>query len=95
MTLRDHYRGVEEERLRATTTEAITSDDSWTLEYLGPSWFQPIVDAFDDDVSGYITIAEVNKLMELRPDSLHWRHVCKFLFSDYNDLLNSPVFHIG
>ncbi|KAI0353185.1 hypothetical protein OH77DRAFT_1407357 [Trametes cingulata] len=71
MTLREHYRDVFEAAPQAADDQAIVNDE-WALEFLGPQWIQPIMEAFDDDASGYVTIAEVNKLMALRPSSLGW-----------------------
>lgn len=53
----------------------ISDSDQWALEYLGVSWLQPLMDAFDEDASGYVTIAEVNRLMDTRPSELTWRYV--------------------
>ncbi|KAL1940585.1 hypothetical protein VTO73DRAFT_8020 [Trametes versicolor] len=73
MTLRDHYRDVIEDAQHASNSKGdIIVNDDWTLEYFGPSWLQPMMDAFDDDVSGYVTISEVNKVMDLQPASLGW-----------------------
>ncbi|KAH9891323.1 hypothetical protein C8Q73DRAFT_747277 [Cubamyces lactineus] len=71
MTLRDHYRDVIEDARHSSERDKIINDE-WTLEYLGPTWFQPIFEAFDDDASGYVTIAEMNKFMGLRPLQLKW-----------------------
>ena len=49
--------------------------DEWALEYLGLNWLRPLMEAFDDDVSGYVSITEVNKLMDMCPPSLNWRCV--------------------
>ncbi|KAH9891309.1 hypothetical protein C8Q73DRAFT_650960 [Cubamyces lactineus] len=71
MTLRDYYRDVIEEARRAPGEQPILNDE-WTLAFLGPTWFQSMFEAFDDDASGYITIAEINKFMEQRPAALKW-----------------------
>ncbi|KAJ8495156.1 hypothetical protein ONZ51_g1863 [Trametes cubensis] len=71
MTLRDYYRDVIEEARHAPGDQQILNDE-WTLAFLGPTWFQPLFEAFDDDASGYITIAEINKFMEQRPAALNW-----------------------
>ncbi|KAI9070175.1 hypothetical protein FKP32DRAFT_1586395 [Trametes sanguinea] len=68
MTLRDHYREVIEDARHGTDDENIINDE-WALEYINPSCFQPLLAAFDDDASGYVTIAELNKFMEQRPSS--------------------------
>ena len=51
------------------------ASEEWALEYLGLSWLRPLMEAFDDDASGYVTITEVNNLIEMRPESLAWRYV--------------------
>ncbi|KAI0327267.1 hypothetical protein GY45DRAFT_1327868 [Cubamyces sp. BRFM 1775] len=71
MTLRDYYRDVMDEARHAPGEQPILNDE-WTLAFLGPTWFQSMFEAFDDDASGYITIAEINKFMELRPAALNW-----------------------
>ena len=71
MTLQDHYRDLFE-RTAADAGDPVTSDE-WALEFLTMTWLEPIMEAFDDDASGYVTIAEVNKLMDMRPPNLDWR----------------------
>jgi hypothetical protein len=50
-----------------------TSPDAWTIKYLDLMWIQPMVEAFDDDASGFITINEVNMFTSSRPEK--WRFV--------------------
>ncbi|RPD59334.1 hypothetical protein L227DRAFT_576182 [Lentinus tigrinus ALCF2SS1-6] len=70
MTLQDHYRDLFEHAV-ASQEDPVTSDE-WALEFLNMAWLEPIMEAFDDDASGYVTIAEVNKLMDMRPPDLNW-----------------------
>ena len=70
MTLQDHYR---DEFERTAHAPGAVSTDQWALKYLNSQGLWPIMEAFDDDASGYVTITEVNKLMDLRPPSLGWR----------------------
>lgn len=49
--------------------------DDWAFQYISLAWLQPIMEAFDDDGSGYITVAEINKFTEAMPASLKWRYV--------------------
>ncbi|KAF8529742.1 hypothetical protein BU17DRAFT_36449, partial [Hysterangium stoloniferum] len=42
-------------------------DDEWALAYINTVRLQPISEAFDDDASGFITLAEVNTLTTSRP----------------------------
>lgn len=46
-------------------------DLEWTLEWITLTRLQPIIEAFDDDTSGFITIAEVNKFTTACPHG--WR----------------------
>ena len=77
LALRDHYL----EKLTSETngdldvgTSAIsnsTNPDAWAIKYIDVMWVQPILEAFDDDASGFITIAEVNRFTSSRP--VDWR----------------------
>ena len=51
--------------------------DEWALKYLEIEYLQPIMEAFDDDASGFITINEVNNFTKSRP--LDWRQVLLIL----------------
>ena len=70
MTLQDHYR---DEFTLVTLAPGAVSTDEWALKYLSTDGLGSITEAFDDDASGYVTITEVNKLMDLRLPSLGWR----------------------
>ncbi|KAI9062327.1 hypothetical protein FKP32DRAFT_1612624 [Trametes sanguinea] len=53
----------------------ITEQDEWTLEYISVTRLQAIIEAFDDDASGFITISEVNTFTASKPHDwslLHW-----------------------
>jgi len=77
LALRDHYL----EELISDTTDALdvstssinscTNPDGWAIKYIDVMWVQPILEAFDDDASGFITIAEVNHFTSSRP--VDWR----------------------
>ncbi|KAF8996216.1 hypothetical protein BDQ17DRAFT_1364614 [Cyathus striatus] len=45
-------------------------DNTWALQYLDVSHFRQIVDAIDEDSSGFISIKEANKFSLARPK--HW-----------------------
>lgn len=47
-------------------------DLEWTLEWITITRLQPIIEAFDDDASGFITVAEVNRFTTSRPRD--WRY---------------------
>ncbi|TBU40766.1 hypothetical protein BD309DRAFT_992844 [Dichomitus squalens] len=54
---------------------SISEDDAWTLEYIDLMHLQPVIEALDEDASGYITIQEVNQFTMSRPEGwslLHW-----------------------
>ncbi|KAK0496681.1 hypothetical protein EDD18DRAFT_1105041 [Armillaria luteobubalina] len=58
-------------------SEAIVqpADDQWALPYINLLRIQPLMEAFDDDVSGFVTINEANALCAGRPEDwslLHW-----------------------
>ncbi|TCD69752.1 hypothetical protein EIP91_006288 [Steccherinum ochraceum] len=78
LTLRDHFRDdLHElqspgEKVVTTTAEDIRATDDWAFEYLGLNWLQPIMEAFDEDGSGYVTVAEINRLTESLPAELNW-----------------------
>ncbi|KAG8821313.1 hypothetical protein FRC18_011380 [Serendipita sp. 400] len=50
-------------------------DDSWTLDFINLSRVPAILEAFDDDGSGFINVVEVNQFTSSRPKNwslLHW-----------------------
>ncbi|PPQ77943.1 hypothetical protein CVT25_015418 [Psilocybe cyanescens] len=57
---------------------AMNSDkesDEWVLEYIDVAYVQPIVEAMDEDGSGFISVQEANKFALARPKGmslLHW-----------------------
>ncbi|KAH9919769.1 uncharacterized protein BXZ73DRAFT_104877 [Epithele typhae] len=69
LILQEHYRELSE---NAIPLADANSTDSWALKYLTVSWLRPIMEAFDEDASGHVTITEVNRVMELRPPVLKW-----------------------
>jgi hypothetical protein len=77
LALRDHYLeklSSETEGVLDMSTSSIdnsTNPDAWAIKYLDIMWVQPILEAFDDDASGFITVAEVNRFTSSRP--VDWR----------------------
>ncbi|TFY62185.1 hypothetical protein EVJ58_g4026 [Rhodofomes roseus] len=70
LALRDFYhdRVEESKRKEAASDVAYTSDaDAWSLEFISMKWLQSISEAFDDDASGFVTIAEANDFTSSRP----------------------------
>jgi len=78
LALRDHYL----EKLTSETkgvlglgTSSISNSrnpDGWAIKYIDVMWVQPILEAFDDDASGFITVAEVNRFTSFRPADWRW-----------------------
>ena len=79
MTLRDHFADKAEsapfKAIGEDPTAALTehNSDSWARQYVDIKYLQPIMDAIDDDGSGHVTIAEINRFTELLPTQLNWR----------------------
>lgn len=73
LALRDHYleelvsetKGVPE--MGTTAINNSTNPDAWAIKYIDVMWVQPILEAFDDDASGFITVTEVNRFTSSRP----------------------------
>ncbi|KAH8102306.1 hypothetical protein BXZ70DRAFT_891052, partial [Cristinia sonorae] len=74
LTLRDHFR----EQRQDVKSPALPNDDDnqgsddWAFEFLGLNYLQPVIDAFDEDGSGYVTVTEINRLTESLPPELNW-----------------------
>jgi hypothetical protein len=77
LALRDYYLEkltTETEGVSDMDTNAIsnsTNPDAWAIKYIDVMWVQPILEAFDDDASGFITVSEVNRFTSSRP--VDWR----------------------
>ncbi|PSS05479.1 hypothetical protein PHLCEN_2v3761 [Hermanssonia centrifuga] len=75
MTLRDHYKDKAESAAMSPFVQSPRSSqrsDDWAFEFINAKYLQPIMEAFDDDGSGYVTYQEVNEFVESRPLSLNW-----------------------
>jgi hypothetical protein len=46
-------------------------DDRWALAYINAAYVQPILEAVDDDGTGFVSVLEVNTFVESRPEG--WR----------------------
>ncbi|KAJ7167639.1 hypothetical protein C8R46DRAFT_1093665 [Mycena filopes] len=70
MALRDYYQegGVSSDS--SPTSPKPPIEDDWALHYLSVSRLQSISEAFDDDASGFVTVAEANTFTSSRP--LDW-----------------------
>jgi hypothetical protein len=77
LALRDHYlekltseaNGVPD--MGSSAISNSTDPDAWAIKYIDVMWVQPILEAFDDDASGFITVSEVNRFTSSRP--VDWR----------------------
>lgn len=80
MTLRDNY-SESPTRTSTAVADALGKDpndaqrDDWAFQYINISYLQSIMEAFDDDGSGYVTVTEVNRFIDMLPPSLGWRCV--------------------
>lgn len=45
----------------------IRLEDRWTLEYISLLRLQPLLEAFDDDASTFVTVSEANAFTQTRP----------------------------
>lgn len=43
-------------------------DDRWALAYINAAYVQPILEAVDDDGTGFVSVKEVNTFVAERPD---------------------------
>ena len=79
MTLRDHYK--ERAESAASTSSAMSysprfsgfsqPSDDWAFEFINAKYLQPIMEAFDDDASGFVTLTEVENMFTSLPTG--WR----------------------
>ena len=81
MTLRDNFSDIPTRTSTAVATalgknpKETQRSDEWAFEYISTTYLQPIMEAFDDDGSGYITVTEVNRFVDALPSSINWRYV--------------------
>jgi hypothetical protein len=83
LALRDHYTerlAAEAESLGEVVPSVGDSSihnsrnpDAWAIKFIEVTRLQPILEAFDDDASGFITISEMNRFTSSRPHD--WRLV--------------------
>ena len=67
MSLRDYY--VED---AAGYANCVMNSDRWAIKYINIGRARNILEAFDDDSSGFVTVNEVNNFTRSRP--LDWRY---------------------
>ena len=66
MSLKDYY-------VEKSTEESgsLKGPDGWAIKYINIGRARSILEAFDDDASGFVTVGEVNNFTRLRPRD--WR----------------------
>lgn len=63
---------MEEIKDIASRTDPHTApEDEWALQYITVLRVQPLIEALDDDVSSFVTVAEANAFTAARPQK--WR----------------------
>lgn len=76
MTLRDHFKDqVDFVSSSAEAPSTVARRDEWTNEFIELLYVQRIKEAFDEDGSGFVTIQEVNRFIDMQPVMLGWRCV--------------------
>jgi hypothetical protein len=78
LALRDYYHeqfAVEAEGASGmgASIDSSRNPDGWAIKFIDITRLQPILEAFDDDASGFITISEMNRFTSSRPAD--WRLV--------------------
>jgi len=87
MSLKDYY--VEKTSGESGSSK---SPDSWAIGYINTGRARSILEAFDDDASGFVTVSKVNNFTRLRPRD--WRYalpsrvhrICQFTLSQSSPL---------
>ena len=68
--------------------------DQWALPFIGVNHARNILEAFDDDASGFVTVKEANDFTRSRP--LNWRLVPEKPHPvQPAHIHTNPVFHTG
>ena len=78
MALKDYY--VEK---AAGNLGTYTGPDNWAVKYINIGRARGILEAFDDDASGFVTVTEVNNFTQARP--LDWRYALSPLMGKTRD----------
>ena len=67
LALKDYYADM----AAGGDDEGVTSLDRWAMWFIGVNYTRNILEDFDDDASGFITVKEANDFTRSRP--LDWR----------------------
>ncbi|KAJ7115464.1 hypothetical protein C8R44DRAFT_880758 [Mycena epipterygia] len=105
MALRDHFQEkrkiqhlkedkAADEQPQEQPTTAINTADEWALEYINVVRLQPISEAFDDDASGFVTVAEVNEFTTMRPKGWSLPHWIAYWSIGHHQTMASYVYKI-
>ena len=69
-----------------------SNPDAWAMKFIDVMWAKPIMEAFDDDASGFITVTKVNTFTRSRPRE--WRLVShRLIISNRSYLMGSSLPH--
>lgn len=71
----------------------LVGPDSWAVKYINIGRSRSILEAFDGDASGFVTVNEVNNFTQSRP--LDWRYVILSRVSMVHLLTHIKAFPIG
>ncbi|KAM5533025.1 hypothetical protein V8D89_013293 [Ganoderma adspersum] len=73
----------------------VAEEDAWALEWININRLQAIVEAIDDDSSGFITVAEINQFTRSRPQGwslpkwlAYWAIGWEMTATRYRDLID-------
>ena len=88
MALRDYY--IEE---ATTSYGTLEGPDIWALKYINISNAERILEAFDDDASGFVTVSEANHFTQSRPSG--WRCAHSHQTHELSPLIHMIVFPTG
>jgi hypothetical protein len=75
-------------------TNGSSNADAWAMKFIDVMWVQPIMEAFDDDASGFITVTEVNGFTSSLSRPREWRLVShRHIISNRSYLMGSSLPH--
>ncbi|KAF8966317.1 hypothetical protein BDZ97DRAFT_1917696 [Flammula alnicola] len=67
-----------------------TETNQWMLEYIDAAYVQPIIEAIDDDGSGFISVQEASKFALARPKELRYNyHSDNYSSANFQDIIHS------
>jgi hypothetical protein len=66
-------------------------DDRWALAYINAAYVQPILEAVDDDGTGFVSVKEVNTFVAERPDNWRFIFFTSFIRRDTNPVPQSAA----